>query len=70
MYKQEKNAVSGLIELLKKNGYTIISGGYKYGNDKELIVIAKEKIYIPLIIAENAPVSTLKCREYIINDRQ
>ena len=54
MNEQEKNAVSELIDLLKKNRYTIISGGYRYENDKELIVIAKEKISLVSKINEKS----------------
>jgi len=64
MSKQEKTAVSELIELLEKFGYTVTRSGIKHDGN-EIIIIEKRKIYItPAILREKALDEVIACREY------
>ena len=65
---EQENAVSGLIGLLKKNGYTVIND--KERNYNEPILIKKEIYRMPTIILKDTPVGALSCREYYINGRE
>ena len=64
--ENEESAVSELIELLKKNGYTVINEkNIGYG---EPITVKKEFFRFPTIILKDTPVGAFSRREYTIKD--